>query len=744
MPTLQIKKVDKATRFRQIITGVILLVDILLLPWIIKFPFFLFQDAMKAPGLWFSYGIFRSIKDVWTVPFLRSVYLVLQIFVAALVIAVLWDVNRLRKKNRIKDGIGGPDPSGQGQHGTSRWQNVREMDVTAKIWHTSKPLKKGGIIFGMESTKDGDEKVWLDDDDSHTLIIAATRSGKSRKLYLPTIWEMAKSGESMIIGDPKGELYITSKEYLEKQGYNVIAINLREPSKGNQWNMLHLVNKAVDDGDIPKAAEIAWDIAHMVSHQTPSVSSEPIWENGEESTIAALILLTALNSEFKFQRHMTTAYYLLAEYGQPLDEDGVVPLLEYIKSLPVRHPAKSAFAIANVAPYKTRASFFTQALADLRLFGDPNIQDMTNKQDHDIEKIGIEKTAVFLIVPDEKSTRNVLATIYIDQVYQSLVDLANKNGGRIPRTVKILLDEFGNLPVIPNFEKKLTVAGGRGIHFTIAVQDVAQLKELYKQKQQTITGNCQNWIYLSTSDVETAELISKRTGQYTVETDSANSSIQSKGHSFGSGVSLTGRALLMPDEVARWTGEESLVLRAKQFPAKYPLPDLSQWKANKDLGFADPSGDLDRDKIMNSQIIMKRWEAIPNRNIEEVSIWLPEFDDEPEEEQEKTSPKKKGAAKNENVVLSHMLKQSSDGLKTDNKAHSLDDSTIEKVLDKASREYYGILEVAVANETASDDRKLDDETVDSAQPFDMNSMDLEDILKAESVKQEDLQEDDFL
>lgn len=615
---------NKVDRNKKIFISLVVLVDIFIIPWILKL-FILtitrFSEFSEIPYIWIEYGILKSMKDVIIDAKFRALYLMIQPLMIAFLIAILWDTNKFAKRNRITDGVGGPEPSGSGEHGTSRWQNKKEMDKTADVWFNNENPIKSGIIFGMEKMKNDLEKMWCLFDDLHNLIIGSTRSGKSRKIILPSIWGLAKAGESMVIGDPKGELFISTKEYLEKEGYNVIALNLREPSKGNQWNMLDLVNKAVDEGDIAKATQLAWSIAHTISNQTPSVSSEPIWKNGEESTIASLIMLTALNSEFKFQRHMTTAYYLLAEYGQPL-EDETIPLLDYIKTLETKHPAKSAFATASIAPYKTRASFFTTALADLRLFSDPNIADMTNKQDHDLSKIGIEKTAVFLIIPDEDSTRNVLATLYIDQVYQSLVNLANSRGGRIPRRVNFILDEFGNLPPIPDFDKKLTVAGGRGIRFTLAVQDIAQLKKLYDKNAQTITGNCHNWIYLKTADVETAELISKKTGKYTVQTESSGNSIQSKGHSVSHNVSLAGRPLLLTDEVLRWDTKETLVLPISYFPARYPSPDLSLYSANSDFGFMC-TGNIDDDKELNRQILEKRWDEIRAREIEEVNIWLP-------------------------------------------------------------------------------------------------------------------------
>lgn len=619
------KKLEKHILARRILIGCILLADIVILPWILKLPFFLKQNFINGPTLWLSFGLINSIKEVISDAKFRNLYLVVQPMVFALILSIAWDTDRLRKKNRIKDGIGGPDPSGAGQHGTARWQNKDEMDKTADVWFTHEPINKAGTIFGMEKGNNGKEKVWFNKDDLHTLIIAATRSGKSRKIFLPTIWTLARAGESMVIGDPKGELFISSKDKLISEGYNVIALNIREPAKGNQWNMLHLAVKAYKEGDIPKVVECAWDIASTIINRETASTTEPIWINGAQAVIAALIIVTVMESQFEFQKNMTTVYYLLSELAKPLS-DGRIPLNEFMDSLPRRHPARDAFAAANLAAAKTRASFFTSVLAELRLFTDPNIQDMTCRQDHELYDIGTNKTAVFLIIPHDRSTRNVLATLYIDQLYQSLVDLANISGGRIGRRVNFLLDEFGNLPAIPDFDKKLTVAGGYGMRFTLAVQDFAQIKKLYKANQQTITGNCHIWIYLKTKDIETSKLISEMTGKYTVATENVSSTIQSKNRSSTVGEGLTGRPLLTDDEVRRWDIEESLVFPMSYYPARYPLPDLSYWNANEEYGFAR-TGNIDTDIEINKKIIKKRWELIKPRDINEVPIWLPDINE---------------------------------------------------------------------------------------------------------------------
>jgi type IV secretion system protein VirD4 len=624
------EKGRKARIYSVIVVG---LLDLAILPHLLNLLVFVLQYGKEGFERWQNYSYLKSYIDLIINPKLLQLFLLMQLLYLAFSIYTLWNTEKLRRKRRKGDEEM-PNVTGEGQHGTSRWQTEDEKDKNATVWDMAKPIKKGGIIYGMDTEKD---KLWYNLEDEHTLIIGATRSGKSRKNILPSIWEIGKSGESMILGDPKGELYITSKEYLEKEGYKVIALNLREPSKGNQWNILDLVNKAVDEGNIAKASELAWDIANALCNKKESSTDDPVWGNGQESTLAALMLLVSMESDFKFQRHLTSVYYLLAEYGREL-ADGTVPLIEYINSLPLDHPAKGAFATASLAPYKMRASFFTMAITTLRLFSDPTISDMTSFQDHDLKDIGIEKTAVFLIVPDEKKTRHVLATLYIDQVYQSLVELSNGEGGRIPRRVNIIIDEFGNLPAIPNFDTKLTVGGGRGIRFTIAVQDIQQLKSLYKESHQTITGNCHTWIYIKTADTETAKLISAKTGKYTVATESAGASVQNKGHSVSVNEGMTGRAVVMEDEVLRWDSNYSLVLPVGKYPAKYPMPDLSQYKANSDFGFK-ATGNIDLDKKNNQEIIKNRWNSVTEREVKKPQIWLPDLEElfnEPSEKVEST------------------------------------------------------------------------------------------------------------
>lgn len=622
------KKMSKSDRNRLNFSIAIIVVDILLIPWLLKFPSFVVADFKTAPSDWFKYGLFKSILDVWINSSYRTIYLYLQLPVFASILSLMWRTDNFgKKKNRISDGVGGPEPAGQGQHGTSRWQSEQEMDQNATVWYTDDEPGRGGTIFGVEKCNNNVEKVWYNARDIHTLLIAITRFGKGRRILLPSIWSLAKAGESMVITDPKGEAFIYTKNYLKSQGYNVVCLNFRDPNIGNQWNILELVNRAVDEGNLTKATEIAWDIANIIAPKLNGGHSDPLWGNGERSVIVTLILLVSIESDHKFQRHMKSVYRLLSKLGR-VQEDDSVPLLDYIQSLPDEHPAKDAFATADLAPHKMRGSFFSMVLADLQLFSDPNIGEMTAVSDHEFENIGIEKTAVFLIIPDEKATRNVLATCYIDQLYQVLVNLANRKGGRIPRRVNFLLDEFGNLPPIPDMESKITVAGGRGMRFTLAIQSLTQIKQKYKEGADTITGNCAIWLYFGTNDPATKKALSEMTGKYTVETENLSSSVQQKGYSSTAGIGLTGRALLTDDEIGRWDNSETLVFEVGKFPARYPVLDLAQWGANADYGLCSPTDNIAKDEVENNRIVEERWNSVIRRESKSVPVWLPDLYDE--------------------------------------------------------------------------------------------------------------------
>ncbi len=459
-----------------------------------------------------------------------------------------------------------------------------EFDIEEEI---KKPyFKEGGLVIGLDKSK-REEKYYVITDDTHTLCIGATRSGKSRTVVLQSICTLGLAAESMVISDPKGELYQYTYPFLERIGYDVYAIDFRNPLKSHRYNFLQPIINAIDMGDIPLAIDSTWDIT---SSLVGEAKGERIWTDGEASTIASAIMAVVFENSYnpysrQFQ-NMTNVFYFIANMCKMVDKS--MPIEHYMETLQDDHPAKGLMAISEIAPSRTRGSFFTAALTTLRLFTNPLINSMTSSSDFNPKDLGNEKVALFIILPDEKSTYYSLASLLVSQIYEQLVKVADERGGRLKRRVNFILDEFGNFTKIPDFANKLTVGGGRGMRFNLFLQSFAQLDEKYgKEVSRIVQGNCQTWIYLQTDDQETLEQLSKKLGKYTVSTYSLSSSHgKYSAPSTGQSINLTSRALLEPNEIRLLSRPYSLVI-SRNNPAIMYAPDISETYFNNILGLGD-------------------------------------------------------------------------------------------------------------------------------------------------------------
>ncbi len=488
---------------------------------------------------------------------------------------------------------GGPPPAGKGQHGTAHWRTQADLSKGFAKWYKEPPkdtVNPSGILVGQS----GSDKAWVQAGDQHTLLIGSTGSRKSRGVILPSIGVIGSAAkESLLVSDPKGELYAHTAKWLKSRGYDVVRFDLREPSRGNRFNPVAAVASALKDGRADHAAAMARDVAHVITYSSEYKGTDPMWPQSQEALTTALILAIAQGQpppgglalrEPKWtwpadgQKHMGSVYSALLAGGP-----GGGRVDAWIMQFPPDHPAYEAYGPVRLSVDRTRASILTGSAAQLSLFADTEIKWLTAVQDHDLAAPGKRPTAVFLVIPDERGARYPLATLYIQQTLQALIQFADENGGQLPVTVNFLLDEFGNLPQIRDFDHTVTVARGRGIRLLLAVQDLAQLKRHYSDASQTIKGNCNTWIYLLTADLDTAKEISGKCGEYTTTGETYSmpkvywtSTSTTPGHATNS-TNLVGRSLVKPDELLRWPEFQSLVLQARYAPAKLPLPDLSAW-----------------------------------------------------------------------------------------------------------------------------------------------------------------------
>jgi len=446
------------------------------------------------------------------------------------------------------------------------------------------PQPKSGMVVGYERKGDKEEIYYLEDD-IHSLILGATRSGKTRGLILQSICDIALTGESMIISDPKGEIYNYAINYLQRCEYEVIAVDFKSPLLSERYNFLQPVINAVKENDMPKAIDLVWDITSAL---VPETKGEKIWQNGESSIIAGAIMSVVWdNCNFPEYQNLSTVYSFINTMSQANSKSEMY-LTKYVKSISDDHPAKEIFGVALVAPERTRGSFLTSALSTLRLFTNPNIYSLTNKSDFLLDETGSKKRAIFIILPDEKNTFNSLASLFVQQQYAALVEKADERGGRLLNRVNFILDEFGNFTQMPNFLNMLTVGAGRGIRFNIVLQSLSQLDEKYGQKQaEAIKDNCHCFIYLASSNPNTNSEISKRLGKYTTSSYGQSSSTARGGGNSSSSMNLVGRELLTSDELAKLKRPDVLVMLSGRYPAMLQIPDISKWQFDVALGLGD-------------------------------------------------------------------------------------------------------------------------------------------------------------
>ncbi|WP_250277593.1 VirD4-like conjugal transfer protein, CD1115 family [[Clostridium] colinum] len=481
---------------------------------------------------------------------------------------------------------------------------LADRKISEEIFEKYK-FEKGGISLGL-CKENGKEKIYYNDDDTHSIILGATRSGKGRTVLLQTIGIQGLAGENMILSDPKGELFCYTNEFLKNLGYEVIALDFEEPEKSNSYNFLQNVIDYVNEGDMTRAIDSVEDIVDMLVQKG---SNEPIWENGEKSILAFAILLIVIENKDKPEyQNLTNVYNFLSKMCIS-DENGKIPLNKYIQELPDDHPAKMKASISLVAPEKTRGSFFTSALSTLRLFASPFIYEMSKQTDFNINDSS-KKRAIFIILPDQKQTYNSLAGLFISQYYNSLIKNAKANGNRLERRVNFNLDEFGNYPAINGMESKMTVSAGYGIRFNLFIQSFAQLKSVYDEDvARVLKDNAETLIYLRSKDTETLREVSERLGTYTV----LNVTESNGKGSFTSSTSYVERPLLNYKEVEKIKRPNTLVLKDGENIIFY-APDLSNWFFNKIFGLGD--------KEHNRQVILERQEKRPKKLSSDIKMKL--------------------------------------------------------------------------------------------------------------------------
>ena len=403
--------------------------------------------------------------------------------------------------------------------GYSRWAKDKEMKAELTMVTPQQETSNAAGVPLMLNEKE----AWVDNGEYHTLVIGSTGSGKTQTVIKPTVKLLAKAGESMIITDPKGEIYEATANMLRDKGYDVQILNFRDPQNGSSWNPLSLPYRMYKSGNQDKAIELLDDLALNILYDESSNNSDPFWEKTSADYFSGVAL--GLFEDAKEDEININSISLMTTVGEE-KFGGTTYIKEYFS---FKDPASASVINASStinAPTDTKGSILSVFRQKIKLFASrENLSEMLSHSDIELADIGRRKTALFIVVQDEKKTYHSLVTILLKQIYETLIGVAQENGGELPIRTNFLLDEFANMPPLKDVTTMITAARSRHMRFTMIIQNYAQLNQVYgKENAETIRGNCGNIIYLISAELAALEEISKMCGEVKSKDDDKTAS----------------------------------------------------------------------------------------------------------------------------------------------------------------------------------------------------------------------------
>ncbi|MBQ9072531.1 MAG: type IV secretory system conjugative DNA transfer family protein [Bacilli bacterium] len=434
----------------------------------------------------------------------------------------------------------------------SRWAKDSEIEKGIDVKAVD-PLSPKADAAGIP-LKMTPKKVWVDNGGYHNLVIGSTGAGKTQTTVLPMVNLLAKHDESMIITDPKGEIYENTSNYLKSLGYNIVLLNFRDPQQGNAWNPMYLPYSLYKDGNIDKSVELLEDLAANILKDPSAKGQDPFWENTSADYFAGLAC--ALFDDAKEEEINLNSISLMTTIGEEK-----LANTTYVKDyFSYKDPAGTAYTKASstlMAPSETKGSILSVFKQKIQLFASrANLSEMLANNDFDMRDIGRKKTAVFIVIQDEKTTYHSLVTIFLKQCYETLISVAQESGGKLPHRTNFILDEFANMPPLKDVTTMVTAARSRNIRFTFIIQNFAQLYEVYgKENGETIKGNCGNIVYLISTELSALEEISKMCGEVKSKEKEKTSSTP----------------LVTVSDLQRLSQWETIIIRLRTMPFKTKL-----------------------------------------------------------------------------------------------------------------------------------------------------------------------------
>ncbi len=548
-----------------------------------------------------------------------------------LVLLVLW-LALGRRKSGARKLLGGQARGVDSPLENSRFLTDKERDsyFPGFDFDDAAASSKDGIPVRAVLDKKGHLQVNLLGG-AHSLVIGATGSGKTTTFINPMIQILGatSAGSSMIMTDPKGELFSLHSKYLQSRGYNVMVLDLRDTYSSYRWNPLESVwdmyqdyveagkgifvhrdspegypdlqwvgtilpgdqwyeyrgyayadrERLVDDISVTRQKiydEMYEDLNDLISVICPIESKDdPVWEKGARSIIMAVCLAMLEDSEVP-ELGMTREKFNFFNVNKIIanSEDNFRELKAYFDG---RSPLSSAVTLSRQvvsAADSTLSSYMSIAFDKLSMFNDRGLCGLTSATDINPADFAERPTALFMKIPDEKDTRHGLAAVFILCMYKALIKVASaREDLSLPRNVYFILDEFGNMPKIEKFDKMITVGRSRKIWFNMVVQSCSQLNNVYgEQVADIVKSNCGVKMFIGSNDIGTCKEFSELCGNVTVSTRSLSSSLGSKEGEMNVSTQLQTRPLIYPSELQKLNNKEStgnaIIVTFGNFPLK--------------------------------------------------------------------------------------------------------------------------------------------------------------------------------
>ena len=416
----------------------------------------------------------------------------------------------------------------------------------------------------------------------NVLVIGGSGAAKTRSFVLPNI---LTANTNYVITDPKSEVLLATGGYLKEQGYDVRVLNLVNLEQSDGYNPFCYLR---DEKDVLKL------VNNLIQSTTPKGSheSDPFWTKAETALLQAIILMLFQEAP-EYEQNFSMVMRVL-EYAEVREEDEghVSPLDLLFESIERRKPDSVAvrqYKVFKLAAGKTAKSILVSTAVRLAPFNLPQIQALTDHDDMDLYTLCEKKVALYAVIPDNDNTFNFLVSLLYAQAFQALYYSADQiHHGPLPRHVRFVLDEFAAMP-LPGFTRELATMRSRSISASVIIQNMAQIKELYKDSWETIPGNCDTILYLGGNESSTHKYVSEMLGKATIDTKT-HGQTKGKSGSYSTNFQMSGRELLTPDEVRKLDNRYALLFIRGASPVMDEKYDLMHHPAisHSSLGGAAP------------------------------------------------------------------------------------------------------------------------------------------------------------